>query len=307
MNQPVALVLRALYLGDMITGLPALRMLRAALPEHRIVLAAPAAVGTLAFMAGVVDELTPALELADLLGAPGQAEIGVDLHGNGPRSRALLEHTGAQRIVAYHGGEHDWRPDEHEVDRWCRLVGEAFAVTPPWPRLAGSLPVPPPPPGMAAMTVIHPGAKAGSRRWPAPRYAEVARRLRAAGHDVVVTAGPGEEALAAGVAASAGVRTVSGLTLAELLALVAHARLVVCGDTGVAHVASVYATASVVLFGPVPPARWGPPCDGLHRALWPTETHGGDAHGDRPDPVLLSITVPDVIEAANTLAPRGAR
>src|SRR3978361_1276376 len=83
---PVALVLRALYLGDMVTGLPALRMLRTALPDHRIVLAAPATAGGLALMAGVVDELTPALELAELTTAPRAAEVAIDLHGNGPQS-----------------------------------------------------------------------------------------------------------------------------------------------------------------------------------------------------------------------------
>ena len=50
---PICLVLRALYLGDMITGLPALSMIRAALPAHRLMLAAPVTVGTLAVRAGV--------------------------------------------------------------------------------------------------------------------------------------------------------------------------------------------------------------------------------------------------------------
>ena len=35
------LVLRALGLGDLLTGLPALRALRARFPEHELVLAAP--------------------------------------------------------------------------------------------------------------------------------------------------------------------------------------------------------------------------------------------------------------------------
>jgi ADP-heptose:LPS heptosyltransferase len=90
----------------------------------------------------------------------------------------------------------------------------------------------------------------------------------------------------------------SGRTdLTGLAALVASARLVVCGDTGVAHVASAYRTPSVVLFGPVPPAHWGPPPQGPHTALW----HGsgrGDPHGAEVDPALLRIAVDEVIGAA---------
>ena len=39
--RPAVLVLRALGLGDLLTGLPALRGLRTAFPRHELVLAAP--------------------------------------------------------------------------------------------------------------------------------------------------------------------------------------------------------------------------------------------------------------------------
>lgn len=307
MTQPVALVLRALYLGDMLTGLPALRMLRAALPQHRIVLGAPVQAGSLAMTAGVVDALTPALELASLTGAPRNADVAIDLHGNGPQSRAVLEATGAQRVVAFHGGRHHWRDDEHEVRRWCRLVGEGLRIPQPWPALAGSLPVPEPIAELAGVTVIHPGAKARSRQWPPQRYVEVARRLGAQGHRVVITGGPGERPLVDQVADAAAAPALTALSLPQLSALVAHARLVICGDTGIAHVASVFATPSVVLFGPVSPALWGPPADGPHRALWPATRHRGDPHADRPDPVLLSISVSEVVKASTELDTRSAR
>jgi hypothetical protein len=56
----------------------------------------------------------------------------------------------------------------------------------------------------------------------------------------------------------------------------------------------------VVLFGPVSPARWGPPDRARHRALWPAPDPGyrGDPHGNDPDPVLLRISVADVLAAA---------
>jgi hypothetical protein len=88
---------------------------------------------------------------------------------------------------------------------------------------------------------------------------------------------------------------VAGRTdLVELGALVAVAGRVVCGDTGVAHLATALGTPSVLLFGPTSPARWGPPPDReAHVALWAGRT--GDPHGTVPDPGLLMISVDDVL------------
>ena len=92
------------------------------------------------------------------------------------------------------------------------------------------------------------------------------------------------------------------------LLLVAAAALVLCGDTGVAHLATAYRRPSVVLFGPVSPALWGPPArtspDGsvLHRVLW----HGdgnGDPWGADLDPALEKITVDEVRAVVDDLAP----
>nr|BFE77942.1 hypothetical protein GCM10020093_005430 [Planobispora longispora] len=148
--------------------------------------------------------------------------------------------------------------------------------------------------------MIHPGAAHPARRWPPERFARVAAELRAAGHDVVVTGGPAERELALRVAHLArlpGENVLAGRTgLRELAALLTGARLLVCGDTGVAHLASAYGTPSVVLFGPVSPALWGPPPDGPHIALW--AGWSGDPHGGQPDPGLLRIDVPEVLDAA---------
>ncbi|MBO4260099.1 glycosyltransferase family 9 protein, partial [Streptomyces griseorubiginosus] len=86
----------------------------------------------------------------------------------------------------------------------------------------------------------------------------------------------------------------------RLCALVAEARAVVSGDTGIAHLAVALATPSVTLFGPVPPSRWGPPPDPCHRALWHPGPDG-DPHGPRPDPSLLRIHPDDVLHALTAL------
>ena len=72
----------------------------------------------------------------------------------------------------------------------------------------------------------------------------------------------------------------------------------ISGDTGIAHLASAYGTPSVVLFGPVDPAQWGPPADGPHVALAHPATRRGDRFVDEPDPALLAIGVEEVLAAA---------
>jgi ADP-heptose:LPS heptosyltransferase len=118
----------------------------------------------------------------------------------------------------------------------------------------------------------------------------------------VITGSVAEQELArrvVGAAGHAGVRSAAGLLgLDELAALVAAAGLVVCGDTGVAHLATAYGTPSVVLFGPTPPALWGPPAFGPHRVIW--RGGCGDPHADRPDPGLLAIGVDEVLTAVET-------
>jgi ADP-heptose:LPS heptosyltransferase len=299
---PSCVVLRALYLGDLLTGLPALAMVRTSLPRHRILLAAPVTVGTLAVRAGVVDALLPSLELAPLASpaVPSDIDIAIDLHGNGPASRDLLAVHRPRRLIAYAGSRVPWRQDEHEVTRWCRLIADAFDISPPWPGMRGRLPMPHrPTDGSADAVVIHPGAKSAARRWPADRYAEVARFLTSAGEKVVVTGGPGEEALAARIAAEADAQARVGISLDDLGEIVAAARLVLCGDTGVGHLAAAFGTPSVHLFGPTPPAEWGPPADGPHTVIYHgRQGYRGDPHGEQPDPVLLDICVEEVQTAA---------
>jgi ADP-heptose:LPS heptosyltransferase len=121
---------------------------------------------------------------------------------------------------------------------------------------------------------------------------------------VVVTGSMAERALAARVAGAAGLgpdAVLAGRTgVADLAALVAGARLVVCGDTGVGHLATAYGTPSVVLFGPVPPRLWGPPPDRpWHRALWPGPASAGRrGRRRRSRQALRRIRVDDVLDAA---------
>ncbi|MGC2036132.1 glycosyltransferase family 9 protein, partial [Paraburkholderia caledonica] len=56
-------------------------------------------------------------------------------------------------------------------------------------------------------------------------------------------------------------------SLGGLAALVAHARLVVCNDTGISHIAAAMATASVVVASGSDTRRWAPLDHERHRVL----------------------------------------
>jgi ADP-heptose:LPS heptosyltransferase len=306
-QRPLVFALRALGLGDFLVGVPAYRALRRAYPDHEIRLATTAGVAPLARFTDAIDSVSPA-RAPDDFAAPGRPiDVAVNLHGRGPRSTTALRALKPRRLLSFDDNtpprwDDDW--PGYERARWCELLAAyGIAANPDDFRLR--------PPDVRSpahdAVVVHPGAAFGSRRWPADRFAEVARALRRAGHDVVVTGARGELRLAIAVAEMAGLSpsaVFAGKTdVLGLAALIARAELVVSGDTGPAHLATAYKTPSVVLFGPTPPARWGPPDDSRHIALWPTvkRSAAGDPHGDKPDPALLAITAPNVVAASRRL------
>ena len=300
------LVLRALGLGDLLVAVPALRALRRRYPTHRLVLAAPAALDPLARATGAVDETLPTTSPESLDWADRQPpDIVVNLHGVGPQSHRALDATlPRQRIGLRAPGwaGPDWaditRVHRHERERWCAVV-EAFGVCadPTDFALDGRVP--------GGDVVVHPGAGYGAKRWPADRFALVAARLECAGHRVVVTGSGPEVPLADDVARRAGLaadRVLAGSTdIAGLMAVVAGAALVVCGDTGIAHLATALGTPSVVLFGPEPPDRWGPPDGGPHVVLTDACRRRGDPFAEDPDPALLGVDADEVTHVASAL------
>ena len=304
------LVLRALGLGDGLTGVAPLRGVRRMLPRHRLVLAAPEGIGTWLAELGVVDAVLPTSGLGPLPPLSG-GHVAVNLHGRGPLSHELLLATGPERLVAFAAAGHAgpaWRADEHEVHRWCRLVRTAGGPCGPEDLLLREHA--PAPDG--APVVIHPGAASGARRWPAARWRTVAEALAADGHRIVVTGSAAEAELAATVTGGlpAAENRCGRLSLPELAATVGGAAAVLSGDTGVAHVATALAVRSVVLFGPTPPARWGPAVDpGLHTVLWhgdPAAATWGDPHADALDARLAAVTADEVLAAARAQLAQGA-
>jgi ADP-heptose:LPS heptosyltransferase len=303
-------VLRALKLGDFLTAVPAYRALRRAFARARIVLAAPRAFEPLIdLLDGALDGVIDALPLEPLPTEAEGADLGINLHGAGPQSHRVLLAAGVRRLVAFRneavlescaGPAYD--AHEHEVARWCRLLEHAGIPADP-SDLDLRVPAVGVPRRIRGATLIHPGAASEARRWPADRWVEVARAEQRLGRRVVITGGPGEVERAHRIAAAASVPSThvyaGRTTLRELAALVAAAGRVVCGDTGVAHLATAFRRPSVVLFGPIAPSSWGPPRRPYHRVLWNGTT--GDPHADRTDAGLLAIPAARVIAALDAL------
>lgn len=304
-GEPPVLVLRALGLGDLLAGVPALRALAAALPGRPLTLLAPAVAATLLELAGLPATVHPVdgvRRLPDSLDGVPRSDLAVNLHGRGPQSHRLLQQVATQQVAFANAAAGvdgpPWRPEEHERARWCRLVSTCLEIDadPDDVLLAR----PDVDPLVRHAFVVHPGAATRARRWPAERWAAVVAAAVDQGHDVVVTGTASERALAERVA-DGRARVLAGETdLRQLAALVADASRVVCGDTGVGHLAAAYAVPSVHLFGPTPPTRWGPPEHGPHQVLWHPEPADapGDPLGDVLDPALARITVTEVLAAA---------
>jgi ADP-heptose:LPS heptosyltransferase len=311
--RPRLLILRPLKLGDLLTAVPALRGLARAYPHHERILAAPVWLEPLVELIDADGRraLDRVVDVGELERLPPQlhgCELAVNLHGRGPQSHRLLLETRARGFTWFEhpevpasAGAPAWRPDEHEVVRWCRLLAEhgitaeAAELELRLPRRDGR---------DRTTTVIHPGASSPARQWPVERFAAVARAERRRGRRVLVTGTPPERRLARRLVDAADLpaeAVLAGRTdLRELTQALASAGRLVCGDTGVAHLAVALGTPSLTLFGPTSPAHWGPPGgDPRHRALW---TGGcGDPHARRPDPALLEIGAEEVLTALEEL------
>ena len=120
-------MLRALKVGDFLTGVPAYRAIRRAFPSSYIQLAAPHGLAPLANLLGdAFDKVCDTHELEPLHPKLYDADVGIDLHGKGAASHRLLVEARARRLIAFRtpdtpesagGAEHD--DEEHEVARWC--------------------------------------------------------------------------------------------------------------------------------------------------------------------------------------------
>jgi heptosyltransferase I len=159
----------------------------------------------------------------------------------------------------------------------------------------------------SVFVVLHPGTSAPTphKRWPAARYAELARRLKETrGVATVVTWGKGEEDLARSVvdgAAGAAVMAPDLRSPGELGALLRRAKLVVGGDTGPVHFADLLGVPTIAIFGPTDPRSYYPH-GRPDRALYLKVPCSPCRERHCPDRICLDGVTTDAVLAACTTA-----
>jgi ADP-heptose:LPS heptosyltransferase len=328
-------VVRALQLGDLLCIVPALRALNTCYPAARITLVGlPWARQFAARFRRYV------YSFAEFPGFPGMPEraydaaalphfyermqaegfdLALQMHGDGRMMNPLTVLMGARHSAGFFrsgsycpDGERflAWDDGEHEVLRYLRLL-EALGV----PSKGRHLEFPLTEPDWAEWRAlkleryvcIHPGSQLPSRRWPPERFAQVADALAMEGWRVVLTGTQNEAALVETVkrfmrepAVSLAGRT----SLGGLAALISRARLLVCNDTGVSHIAAAMRTPSVVVCSGADPQRWAPLNRQLHRVLCHDVPCRPCAHAQCPigHPCALGVSVNDVLAETRRLA-----
>jgi heptosyltransferase-1 len=111
------------------------------------------------------------------------------------------------------------------------------------------------------LVLLNPGSGGDAKRWAVEAFRRLGEELAVRlGARVAVTWGPGEEPLARAIAYGMrpGALVPPPTTIAEMVALFRRATLVVGGDTGPVHVASVLGVPTVGLYGPTSARRNGP-------------------------------------------------
>jgi heptosyltransferase-3 len=110
---------------------------------------------------------------------------------------------------------------------------------------------------------IHPASRWHFKCWPTAAMASLINRLQSEGHRVILSAAPdpAEMSMIAAIQSQlthAAPSLAGQLSLKELAALTARARLFIGVDSAPMHIAAAMGTPSVALFGPSGDKEWGP-------------------------------------------------
>ena len=256
------LVLHHLLLGDTLMLTPLLKKLRQRFPEASITMTCPAAFAGLYATRPFGVEALPFDErnVATIRALFHRSRFDLAIIPAENRLSLLARAIRSRWIVGFAGdrpGYKSWFMDElhpfpSEPAAWgdfaCILVDgpapEPYSRA-DWPAPAAALDLP-----EAPYCVLHVGASTPLKFWEPEKWRGLANALEARGLRVVLSAGPREASVLDGIDPDRRwTRFAGNLSLPQLWKLLHGARLLVCPDTGVAHLARVADVPVVTIYG----------------------------------------------------------
>lgn len=320
-------VLRASRLGDFLCAAPALRALRAAVPQAEISMITLPLLRDLAVRSPDIDRFiafpgypgiaqqffTPhhALEFFQR-GQNERFDLAIQLQGSGVYANPFTLMLGAAATAGFMRAEDDpsrldaalvWPERGHEIHRLLALMqyigveprGEelAFPLLDEDRRVAADLLADLPRP----LIGVHAGSHDPLRRWPADRFAALARTLlRRYGGTVVLLGGLQDSDTALELAAAIGpgaYNLVGRTSLGVLGAVIAEFAVLITNDSGPAHVAFALRTPTVAIYRRGGTERYGPLLPGPFAAVEPP--------AEAQDPHTAWVTVAQALAAVDRL------
>jgi ADP-heptose:LPS heptosyltransferase len=258
------LVLQHLLLGDtiMITGV--LAKLRERFPEAEIMMAVPRAFAPLyaGRPYGIIAHPWDPRDWATVTSLRRGSRFDLALLPADNRWSWLARALGARWIVgiaADRPAYKNWPVDElipysETPAAFCDTASTLIEGAAPTPFDCRAWPDPPcdeVPQIKGDYAVLHVGAGSPLKRWDSRRWGELAQWIENNGMQVIWSAGPGEEDVVNSIdPGHRHMRYAGTLSLAALWHLLKRAQLLVCLDTGVAHLGRVTGVPTVTLYGP---------------------------------------------------------
>lgn len=258
------LIAHHLLLGDTLMLTPLLAKLRAQHPNAEIVMTTPKAIAPL-YEKRPYGVRTIPYDPRD----PATFKMLHSLHGfdlaivpGDNRHAWLARALGAGWIIAHAGDRpayKNWAVDElvpypTKPAAWGDMVAELAPGDSPapyrptdWPQPThANFPLPEIP-----YCVLHVGASSPLKLWNSEKWLSLAEYLSSLGYHVVWSGGKGEDKYISAIDPQQKFISCAGkLDLPQVWHLIKHAALLVCPDTGIAHLGRLVNTPTITLFGP---------------------------------------------------------
>lgn len=133
--------------------------------------------------------------------------------------------------------------------------------------------------------LIFPGSVWATKRWLEEYFIEVATKLKSQGYDVMVCGSNAEYDICENIAKKSKSANLAGkFSLVEMMKIVSKSKLIICNDSAPTHIANLFHTPVITIFGPTAPFFGFAPIEG--KVIYSNEKCSPcNIHGPRQCPI----------------------